>query len=54
MVTAGRCRALFQGEPGKVGRGVMGARTHGNDCEDDNRDHAPAWGLRLSYGVLRV
>ena len=27
---------------------------HGNDCEDDKRDHPPAWALRLSYGVFGV
>lgn len=47
---------MFQCEPGKVGRRAMGARErgYGNDCEDDNREYAPAWALRLSYGVLRV
>jgi hypothetical protein len=47
---------MFQGELDKVGRGAMGVREcrDGNDCENEKRDHAPAWALRLSYGVLRV
>ena len=38
---------MFQGELDKVGRGAIGAIGcgHGNDCEDDKRDRAPAWAL---------
>jgi hypothetical protein len=47
---------MFQGEPGKFGRGAIGASEsgHGNDCKDDKRDHAPDWALWLGYGVFGV
>jgi len=47
---------MFQGEPGKVGRSAIGDSEcgHGNDCENNKRDHAPALALWLSYGVLGV
>jgi hypothetical protein len=50
---------MFQGEPGKVGRGTIGASEcgHCNDRENDERECVPdeaAWAVRLSYGGLGV
>jgi hypothetical protein len=50
---------MFQIEPGKVGRGAIGASEYGhrNERENDKHERAPdepAWALWLSYGILGV